>query len=93
MGSHWSHYCPEHLFSFSRSNITTLLKKKGFNVISVRDAPKYLNLEYAGNVLLSRHDAFNRAMGRLVRLVPKVFRFRPYPLYVGQMLVVAQKQV
>ncbi|MDR3049955.1 MAG: class I SAM-dependent methyltransferase [Elusimicrobiota bacterium] len=47
----WTNFIPEHLFSFSQSNIKIILKNTGFSINMIKTEKKYLNVQYAQNVL------------------------------------------
>jgi 2-polyprenyl-3-methyl-5-hydroxy-6-metoxy-1,4-benzoquinol methylase len=91
MRRHWFYYWPdEHLFYFDRSTITRLLEEEGFEVMRLSRATKPLTLDYAARSL----ELFNRRLGRLVRCgadaLPESLLKRPWPVYLGEMLVVAR---
>ena len=89
----WSHFIPEHLFSYSRDNIKQILIKEHFSIRHIGSARKDLTIEYAGNVWHSMGGGVvDRLASFLCRLVPRWLAVRPFPLYVGQMVVLSQKE-
>jgi SAM-dependent methyltransferase len=91
MRRHWFYYWPdEHLFYFDRSTVTRLLEEEGFEVMRISRATKPLTMDYAARSL----ELFNRRLGRLVRFgvdaIPARLRGRPWPVYLGEMLIVAR---
>ncbi|MDR2772125.1 MAG: class I SAM-dependent methyltransferase [Elusimicrobiota bacterium] len=91
MGKHWSHFSSEHLFIFSRHNIKNLLRKCGFEVIKIMALPKYFNANYLMSKFPVGGSSFNNACIRLLRLIPKKFRYKNIPLFSGQMFILAKK--
>lgn len=92
MRRHWFYYWPdEHLFYFDPKTVTRLLGEEGFSVRRVTRAYKPLSLAYAARNL----EAFNAGLGRVARTLvgwlPKRLADHPFRLYVGEMLVVAQR--
>ena len=87
----WSHFIPEHLFSYSRKNIKIILEKNGLAIRHLGPGKKYLTIEYAGNIWRSMGGPVDRLAAAFCRLVPGGLANRPLPLYCGQMVVLAQK--
>jgi SAM-dependent methyltransferase len=93
-GKRWEFYCPEHLYSFSKSNIKHLFSKYGFQVESVRATPKYLTVKYARH-LLGHHlkGGIAQRIRPLLFLIPEPLASLCLPYYIGQMTVIATKQI
>lgn len=91
LGKKWNYYAPEHLFSFSKNCIAQLLQKNGFKVYKMGASPKYLNIEYASNVLKRIPGSFG-FLRPILALTPPAMKRIPIPLYVGQMTVLARKE-
>jgi 2-polyprenyl-3-methyl-5-hydroxy-6-metoxy-1,4-benzoquinol methylase len=91
MGKHWNHISSEHLFIFSRHNVKKLLRKCGFEVIKIMALPKYFNANYLMSMFPVGGSSFNNACIRLLRLIPKKFRYKNIPLFSGQIFVLAKK--
>jgi len=87
----WSHFIPEHLFSYSRKNIKIILEKNGFTIKHIGPGKKYLTIEYAGNVWRSMGGPIDRLAAAFCRLAPGGLARRPLPLHCGQMAVLARK--
>ena len=92
MRSHWFYYWPdEHLFYFDRRTIRRLLGEEGFEVARVGRATKPLSLSYAARNLETFNGGLGRAAMACVGVLPRAWRERALPLYVGEMLVVARR--
>jgi SAM-dependent methyltransferase len=88
----WEFFCPEHLYSFSKSNIKQLFQRHGFQVECVKATPKYLTVKYARH-LLGHHlkGGIAQFIRPLLFLIPKPFDSICLPYYIGQMTVIASK--
>ena len=90
-GKYWPHFIPGHLFSFSRQNISRLLRQSGFTVYHVGSAAKYLTAEYAAFVFSSYQNPIYKIPARILRLLPERLAKTPIPVKIGQMALVAQR--
>lgn len=93
MRSRWFYYNPEeHLHYFSPDTISRLLSEEGFRVLHVGRAYKPISPRYAAAALA----LFNPLLGRLahgaVALLPRSLAGRPVKLFLGEMLVVAERR-
>ncbi len=90
MGRRWVHLKPdEHLFYFDPASITKLLKKAGFEVVSVRACSKATNLQYIFGVVGKRMPRLGRTVNRLFG--SSAFWRAPFPFRGGGMQVIARK--
>ncbi len=92
MGRRWYFYIPEqHLFYFNRYNLQKLLARLHFEVVHVSRARKALTFDYS----LLQLQAFNPVVARFGKalsvLIPAPWRRRPVRLYIGEMMVIAQR--
>jgi SAM-dependent methyltransferase len=92
-GRYWPYYTPEHLWSFSRQNISVLLRNQGFTPDRIKAGLKYLNLEYVHNILNSKghFQLLVKILNLTMACLPQPLRRYPLPLYVGQMVIAAHK--
>jgi len=93
MGKIWPHFKPEHLYCFSRKNISLALQKSGFTKVQIRRARKVLSLCYVN----SYFEAYpilmlTPALKALLALLPASLGQAPFRLGIGEMLVMAQKE-
>ena len=91
MGRHWFYFWPdEHLFYFDANTVTRLLRDAGFEIKRISRSHKPLSLDYAARNL----ENFNATLGRIARaavgLLPASLAARAFPLYLGEMFVVAR---
>lgn len=91
MGRRWFYYWPdEHLFYYSPDTLSRLLDDEGFRVARVQRAYKTMTLRYAAANL----ENFNASLGGVaraaVRALPEALATRAIPMYVGEMLVMAE---
>jgi len=88
----WTFYIPpQHLFFFSRSNLTTLLKETGFEPFEWFRIGKWLSARYV--LHLARTTGESKFASRLYRLIDKT-KFASFPLYLpvgDNMVVIARK--
>lgn len=94
MRRRWFFYIPEqHLFYFNRRNLSALLLLLGFNVLDALKARKALNYNYS----LIQFQAYNPIIYRLWKafrpITPPFYRQRPFSLYIGEMLIIAQRPI
>ena len=92
MGSRWYFYIPEeHLHYFNRLNLSSLLKKQGFEVLEVGATYKPMTYEYA----LTQFAEYNPLIYRLLKvpafLIPETLRSRPVPLPIGELRIIGRK--
>ena len=91
MRRHWFYYAATaHLFYYSPRTVRRLLAEEGFRVVAVRRAYKPLTPRYAAANL----RVFNAGLGRVATAatawLPDAVASRPIPMYVGEMMVVAE---
>ena len=93
MRRHWYFYIPEkHLFYFNRFNLANLLRRMKFEVLEVSRARKALNYNYS----LVQFQAYNPLIFQLWKCLGPVLRSswdqHSFSLYIGELMIVAQKQ-
>jgi cyclopropane fatty-acyl-phospholipid synthase-like methyltransferase len=91
MRRHWFYFWPdEHLFYFDPATVTRLLGAASFETWRITRSHKPLSLDYAARNL----EHFNASLGRLARaavsVLPARLATRAFPLYLGEMFVVAR---
>ena len=92
MKNYWPHYKIEHLFYFNPQNISLMLKKNGFGIISINRAYKCLTLDYLKSYFQKYPKLGIRLFLKgLVGLLPSRIRFKRIWFYFGEMVVVALK--
>lgn len=90
MGERWPHFKTEHLWYFSPSGLTSLLRSSGFRIAASRPTVKRLSLAYLGTQ--SRRYPGLWAAPLLVsldRCLPERVLHFPFPLRTGELSVVA----
>ena len=91
MGERWTHYKLEHLFYFSRDNLTRLLEKVGFTAVAHRPAWKTMTLAYLQQQMqVYRHPLLTRLTSAW-RLLPERLTTLGFPLLMGEMLLEARR--
>jgi 2-polyprenyl-3-methyl-5-hydroxy-6-metoxy-1,4-benzoquinol methylase len=90
-GKHWEHFVVEHLFSFSRSNITMLLEKNGFTIQKIARMPKCLTIRYVRNVFRIHDNKLGRLLDPMLSLIESPLDQVRFWLPVGQMMLLARK--
>ena len=93
MGRRWYFYIPEeHLFYFNPSTIRALLKRTGFEMQRGTAAYKPLTWRYS----LLQQEAYNPLLYTLLsptaRWLPAEWLDRSVPLYIGEMMVIAERR-
>src|SRR5205085_2132439 len=58
---------PEHLFYFTRENLISLLKSRGFKILKVGHEGKYVSLEFFALRLRQYSDFLGKMMGNLCK--------------------------
>jgi len=92
MGKRWYFYIPEeHLHYFNRKNLVGLLKKQGFDVISVGATYKPMTYDYALVQFAEFNPLIYKGLKALSYLLPAKLRERPMPLPIGELRVIARK--
>ncbi len=92
LGAAWPHYKDEHLWSFTRAGLASLLARAGFEVREMRRAVKTVDVEYlAGHAARYPAGGAGAAAASLLRLVPAPLRRAPFPASLGELFVVARK--
>lgn len=92
MRSRWYFYIPEeHLFLFNRRSISAILEQSGFKLLYCGITIKPLTFDYS----MIQFAAYNRLIHFLLRplqmILPQKIRSIPVPLYIGEMLVAAER--
>jgi SAM-dependent methyltransferase len=91
LGSRWTDFKREHLYSFDRSTLPALLERESFRVESVRGFPKYLDLAYVDRQLSTYPTPFFTPLVRMLRrLAPAPLAGLPVPLFAGSMIAIAR---
>jgi 2-polyprenyl-3-methyl-5-hydroxy-6-metoxy-1,4-benzoquinol methylase len=90
-GKHWPHFLTEHLFTFSSKNISAMLNKHNFQVLSIKSEKKYLTLEYIKNWFGARNTPLDIFLSHILRVIPKFLEQCVIPYKLGQMVVIARK--
>ncbi|MFC1922170.1 class I SAM-dependent methyltransferase [Chloroflexota bacterium] len=93
MGKRWYFYIPEeHMYYFNRSTISKLLNRTGFDNIQIKIAYKPLTYNYS----LTQFEEYNPSIFTMFSLISKVIpremRELVVPLYIGEMMVIAERQ-
>jgi hypothetical protein len=92
MGAKWLHTKVEHLFYFNSRNLPQLLTEVGFEVTRVGRAWKSMNFDYVYHQLSRyQHPVLTPVISTLARVVPQAVRFRPFPAYLGEMIMLTRK--
>lgn len=92
LGHVWPNFIKQHLFSFSLDNLKILLQKHNFDLISTKPHTKYLTAKYAANKLTLREGTILQIFAKILRLAPQKFASIPFPIHVGEVIVLAQKK-
>lgn len=87
----WEHFKTEHLYSFSVTNITQIVRKHHFSVIKAISFPKSLNIEYIMAVTERIPSGITSKLQPLFIKIPQRLRRIPLTVPIGQMVVVARK--
>jgi 2-polyprenyl-3-methyl-5-hydroxy-6-metoxy-1,4-benzoquinol methylase len=90
-GKNWNHFSTEHLFIYSKKNLSALLSKHNFRVIGIKSLSKYFNAKYLSAMFAIKNTFLDKAFSLFFRLLSKVFKFN-LPLKTGQMIAVAVKE-
>lgn len=90
LGKRWNYYIPEHLFHFSYDCMSQILIKHGFKVVKQKAAPKYMTLDYIYSMNSAHPNGFD-FLRSLLALVPFSLKQITFPLYIGQMKILALK--
>lgn len=92
MGSRWYFYIPEeHLFYFGPKQIRRFLERHGFRVRHVGPAFKTLTWSYSQLQFEEYNPLVHRVLGLVERALPEAARSWPVPLYIGELLAVAER--
>jgi 2-polyprenyl-3-methyl-5-hydroxy-6-metoxy-1,4-benzoquinol methylase len=100
LGKRWTNFIPEHLFSYTRRNIKTILENNGFSINKIRTEKKYLNAQYVQNGLryFARFEGgggsfwnINKNLAKVISLCPKRLSKIDIPINYGQMTILVQK--
>jgi len=88
----WIHYKTEHLFYFSRKNISRLLVQIQFTDINFKKGIKYFTPDYVFHQFnVYRHPLFTPIIRLLYRMAPGSLRKKIFSIHTGEMLVLARK--
>lgn len=92
MGRYWFYYIPgEHLFYYSPATVTRLFEEEGFRVEKVTKTYKFLTLRYAANNLRHFNSVLGAIASAIVSVLPDSIATRPIPMYLGEMMVLAER--
>lgn len=92
MGRRWIHYKLEHLFYFSPGNMTPVLERNGFELISINKAKKGINLFYFLNQMeIYGSKTVSKPLSLLGKMVPSKITSKIFLLNMGEMEVIAKK--
>jgi len=93
MRRRWYFYIPEeHLFHFRRDSLCRLLSRTRFDVVKVMSASKLVSYAYALDQLKEYNPLVHALATRARALIPKAMVETPFPLHLGELLVIARKQ-
>jgi 2-polyprenyl-3-methyl-5-hydroxy-6-metoxy-1,4-benzoquinol methylase len=91
LGHSWSHYKVEHLFYFSRKNLTQMLHKAGFSAVEFYPLVKTLSLDYVHKQLeVYPHQLLTPVSRTLRAALPKPVMSAPLKFLAGELLAVAR---
>jgi 2-polyprenyl-3-methyl-5-hydroxy-6-metoxy-1,4-benzoquinol methylase len=92
MGQRWFFYIPEeHLHYFGPASIRRFLGRNGFRVRSVAPTFKTLTWTYSQLQFAEYNPLLHRLLAQVERALPLAVRELPVPLYIGELLVVAER--
>ncbi|MDR2708857.1 MAG: class I SAM-dependent methyltransferase [Elusimicrobiota bacterium] len=91
LGKNWNHFSTEHLFYFSRKNISQILIKHKFCPKFIKPLPKFFNIAYLSAMLNFNKSFINKCFRLLFSLCPKFLKFYCLKLKTGQMMILSQK--
>jgi SAM-dependent methyltransferase len=92
LGRRWANVKPEHLWYFTPAQAAGLLRRHGLRVVYTGPATKRATLEYAHLQFEANPRPVATTALKAVRLLPRGLRQWPFPVRVGDMLVIARKQ-
>ncbi|HSV07171.1 MAG TPA: hypothetical protein VLI07_11685, partial [Candidatus Binatus sp.] len=81
---------PDHVHGFAPATIRRLLETTGWSGVSVRTAWKPLSADYVVEQLRHSNPALAPIARATTAIVPRPWRARPWPLPLGEMLVIAR---
>jgi len=88
----WIHYKTEHLFYFSRKNISRLLTQMQFADVSFKKGIKYFTPEYVFHQFnVYKHPVFTPLVRSVYRVTSQTLRKKIFSVPTGEMLVLARK--
>ena len=87
----WEHFKTEHLYSFSTTNITRIIRKHHFAVVKAISFPKTLNIDYIMTVTEKMPSGITLKSQPLFSKIPQRLRRISLTVPIGQMAVVARK--
>lgn len=90
MGLGWSQYKPEHLYYFSRDNLTRLLTETGFAQVRRHSAWKTMSLGYLGTQFARYPHPVVTPLMRLVRLLPARLMRAHFGVTLGDIVLTAR---
>jgi 2-polyprenyl-3-methyl-5-hydroxy-6-metoxy-1,4-benzoquinol methylase len=94
MRGKWSHYKSEHLYYFSPSTIEACLIQVGFVPIAIKQAPKYLNLDYIIRQFTNYpHPLLTPVLRTIEKIMPRSVRASNFPVLCGEIMALACKDV
>ena len=85
----WFHFKEDHLFYFSHATMDRALRSAGFKPLQIKASGKVVTLRY----LVGRMNHYSRRLARFLDWLigDMAFANRPFYLYIGEMVVYAQK--
>lgn len=93
MRKNWIHYKKEHLFYFSKKNISALLKQESFDVIKIVPAIKVISLKHLYYHQFKYHPnhPITLTLSILLRILPQAMKKMSIRIKLGEMFVLARK--
>lgn len=94
MGRRWYFYIPEeHLHYFTPDSLSRLLNKVGFKPICTKRTYKPLTFDYSLLQFKEYNPWVYRILAPLGKVLPRALREKAFPLFIGEMLIVARKPI
>lgn len=91
MGSRWYFYIPEeHLHYYDPRTIRLLLSRHGFEAVRVSRTFKPISYAYALTQFRQYNPLIFKVLSVAGALLPRALKERPFPLYIGEMMVAAR---
>jgi SAM-dependent methyltransferase len=91
LGRRWFFYLPDlHLVYFDRPGMQRLLHRCGFSVVAMKRSIKPVAIDYALEDMRTFNPDLYKLLKPLCGVLPKRVRTHLWPLYLGEMIVVAR---